>query len=181
MKYFLWSFSPFRWFKKRGWSGGAKVSCHFTGASSWYWLTVGKGLLEGECFYFFCFFTPVPLSSPFLSFILSTVSSILFLSFSERRHKMTHKGWHVIKPQHNQLIQEGQLSVSGERKCTILVNRLEDYACPVKVWLYVGTCKLNVLDMTPVDWLGCKTSTHTGNLLERSADYQTPLDQHVKN
>ena len=25
-----------------------------------------------------------------------------------------------------QLIQEGQLSVSGERKCTILVNRLED-------------------------------------------------------
>ena len=25
------------------------------------------------------------------------------------------------------LIQEGQLSVSGERMCTILVNRLEDY------------------------------------------------------
>ena len=25
-----------------------------------------------------------------------------------------------------QLIQEGQLSVSGEKKCTILVNRLED-------------------------------------------------------
>ena len=31
------------------------------------------------------------------------------------------------------MIQEGQLSVSGERMCTILVNRLEDYACPVKV------------------------------------------------
>ena len=30
------------------------------------------------------------------------------------------------------LIQEGQLSVSGERMCTILVNRLEDKACPVK-------------------------------------------------
>ena len=29
------------------------------------------------------------------------------------------------------LIQEGQLSVSGERMCTILVNRLEDKACPV--------------------------------------------------
>ena len=29
------------------------------------------------------------------------------------------------------LIQEGQLSVSGERMCTILVNRLEDLACPV--------------------------------------------------
>ena len=33
------------------------------------------------------------------------------------------------------LIQEGQLSVSGERMCTILVNRLEDLACPVNVWL----------------------------------------------
>ena len=31
------------------------------------------------------------------------------------------------------LIQEGQLSVSGERMCTILVNRLEDKACPVNV------------------------------------------------
>ena len=30
------------------------------------------------------------------------------------------------------LIQEGQLSVYGERMCTILVNRLEDKACPVK-------------------------------------------------
>ena len=44
------------------------------------------------------------------------------------------------------LIQEGQLSVSGERMCTILVNRLEDYACPVNVW--VG--KLTALDMTPL-------------------------------
>ena len=33
------------------------------------------------------------------------------------------------------LIQEGQLSVSGKRMFTILVNRLEDEACPVKVWL----------------------------------------------
>ena len=39
--------------------------------------------------------------------------------------------------------QEGQLSVSGERMCTILVNRLEDYACPVNVWLGKLT------DMTP--------------------------------
>ena len=43
------------------------------------------------------------------------------------------------------LIQEGQLSVSGQRMCTILVNHLEDKACPVKVWLG----KLTVLDMTP--------------------------------
>ena len=33
------------------------------------------------------------------------------------------------------LIQEGQVSVSGERMCTILVSRLEDKASPVKVWL----------------------------------------------
>ena len=48
----------------------------------------------GECFYFFCFFTfiPVPLSSLSLSFISSTVSSVSFLPFSGRRHKMTHKG-----------------------------------------------------------------------------------------
>ena len=44
------------------------------------------------------------------------------------------------------LIQEGQLSVSGERMCTILVNRLEDYAYPVNVWLG----KLTALDMTPL-------------------------------
>ena len=41
------------------------------------------------------------------------------------------------------LIQEGQLSVSGERMCTIPVNRL---ACPVNVWLG----KLTALDMTPL-------------------------------
>ena len=49
------------------------------------------------------------------------------------------------------LIQEGQLSVSGERMCTILVNRLEDYACPVNEWLG----KLTPLDMIPLGWLGC--------------------------
>ena len=59
------------------------------------------------------------------------------------------------------LIQEGQLSVSGERMCTILVNRLEDYACPVNVWL----SKLTALDMTPLGWLGCKTSTQTNKRL----------------
>ena len=44
------------------------------------------------------------------------------------------------------LIQEGQLSVSGEGMCTILVNCLEDKACPVNVWLG----KLTALDMTPL-------------------------------
>ena len=33
------------------------------------------------------------------------------------------------------LIQEGQLSVSGKRMRTKLVNPLEDEACQVKVWL----------------------------------------------
>ena len=42
------------------------------------------------------------------------------------------------------LIQEGQLSVSGDRMCTILVNHTEDYAYPVKV----GLGKLTMLDMT---------------------------------
>ena len=60
------------------------------------------------------------------------------------------------------LIQEGQLSVSGERMCTILVNRLEDKACPVNVWLG----KLTALDMTPLGWLGRKTSTQTNSLVE---------------
>ena len=57
------------------------------------------------------------------------------------------------------LIQERQLSVSGERMCTILVNRLEDYACPVNVWLG----KLTLLSMTPLGWLGRKTSTQTNH------------------
>ena len=36
------------------------------------------------------------------------------------------------------------------RMCTILVNSLEDLACPVKVWLG----KLTALDMAPsVDWV----------------------------
>ena len=44
------------------------------------------------------------------------------------------------------LIQEGQLSVSGKRMCTTLVNCLEVYAYLVNVWLG----KLTTLDMTPL-------------------------------
>ena len=57
------------------------------------------------------------------------------------------------------LIQKGQLSVSGERMCTIQVNGLEHSACPVNVWLG----KLTTLDMTQMGWLGCKTSTQTNS------------------
>ena len=102
---------------KRGWSGGAKVLCilHHQGvqlilAYSWARpaiLVVGKG--RGGMFLFLLFlhfhsftFIPVPLSSLSLSFISSTLSSISFLPFSGRRHKMTLKGWRVVKPQHNQ-------------------------------------------------------------------------------
>ena len=62
------------------------------GASSWYWLTVGQGLLslqqvrvEGECFYFFCFLTFIhfPLSPLSLSFISLTISSLFSLSLGD--------------------------------------------------------------------------------------------------
>ena len=73
---------------QEGWSGGAKVLCilrhlgvQLILAESWarpVILVASKG--RGGCFYFFCFFTfiPVPLSSLFLSFISSTISSISF-------------------------------------------------------------------------------------------------------
>ena len=87
---------------------GCGERCHVsyvTGASNWYsdysWartviLIAGKGRGGGGgCFFFylFCFFTfvPDPLSSLYLSFISSTVSSISFLPFSGRRHKMTQR------------------------------------------------------------------------------------------
>ena len=70
-------------------------------------LVANKG--RRECFFFlFCFFLflsfhscstffPVPLSSPLLSLLF-------LLRFSGRRHKikMSHKGWRVVKPHHNQ-------------------------------------------------------------------------------
>ena len=83
-----------------------RISC-VTGPSNWYRLSVGQGLLslqqvrvEGECFYFFCFFTfiPVPLSPLFFSFISSTISSVSLLPFSGRWHKLTYKDWCVVNP-----------------------------------------------------------------------------------
>ena len=46
---------------------------------------------RGNVLFYFFTFMPVPLSSLSLSFISSTSSSISFLPFSGRRHKMTHK------------------------------------------------------------------------------------------
>ena len=65
-------------------------------------LVAGKG--RGGMFLFLLFLHFHSCSSFFLSlsFVSSTVSSISFLPFSGRRHKMTRKGWCVVKPQHNQ-------------------------------------------------------------------------------
>ena len=79
-----------------GWVRRGCPVAFVTGVLNWYWLTVWQGLLslqqariEGECYYFFCFFTffHFPLSSLALSFISSTISSISFLPLSGRRHK----------------------------------------------------------------------------------------------
>ena len=90
----------------RGWLGVAKVSVilrhqsiQIILASSWARLAIlvaGKGR-GGTFFFLFWFFTfiPVHLTSLSLSFISSTIS---FHPFSERRHKMTHKVWRVVKP-----------------------------------------------------------------------------------
>ena len=70
------------------------------------------------------------------------------LSFN---HTFTEQAWSLAVNQYcahyfTRNFQEGLLSVSGERMCTILVNSLEDYACPVKDWLG----KVAALDMTPL-------------------------------
>ena len=44
------------------------------------------------------------------------------------------------------LIQEGHLSISSEKMCTVLVNRLEVKACPVKML----SGELTALDMAPL-------------------------------
>ena len=95
----LCSFIPLFWLGVVGWCEGVLylTSPGRPTVLAYSWarpaiLVAGKG--RGGCFYFFCFFTfiSVPLSSLSLSFISSTISSIFFLPFSGRRHKMTHKG-----------------------------------------------------------------------------------------
>ena len=76
------------------------VSC-VTGASNWYWLTVGQGIpVAGKgtrrmflfllflYFHSFSSFFPVPRFHLFY----------YLFPFSGRRHKMTHKDWSVVKP-----------------------------------------------------------------------------------
>ena len=93
----------------RGWSGGAKVSCilHHRGiqliwAYSWARpavLVAGKGrvfISSVSSLYFCSSFFPVPL---FHLFYYVSRPSRFSLSLGD--DKMTHKGWHVIKPQHH--------------------------------------------------------------------------------
>ena len=90
-----------------GWVGMAKVSyvlfhwvVQLILACSWARLTIlvaGKG--RGGMFLFLLFLYFHSCFFPVL--ISSTISSVSFLPFSGRWHKMTHKGWHVIKPEHN--------------------------------------------------------------------------------
>ena len=67
-----------------GWVRQRCCVSYITGASNWYWLAVGQGLLSlqqvrvgGECFYFFCFFTVIhfPFSSIPLFRLLYYLSS----------------------------------------------------------------------------------------------------------
>ena len=100
----------------RGWSGGAKVSCisrhqgiHLVLAYSWAiqktysWarpaiLVAGKG---GGGMLLFLLFLHFHSSSSFFPVPLFHLFYCLFWGyFSGRRHKMTHKGWRVVKPHH---------------------------------------------------------------------------------
>ena len=83
-----WMFPDYRW---GGWVRQRCRESYVTGSFNWDWLTVGQGLLflqevrvEGECFYFFCFFTsfiflflPCPSFSPPLLSLLSLFSLFL--------------------------------------------------------------------------------------------------------
>ena len=94
-----------------GWLGEANVSCilrhggiQLILAYSWARpATTAAGAGRGGCFHFFCFFTfihfhPSPLSRSFISSTISYFSS----PSSGKRHKITHKGWCVVKSKHNQ-------------------------------------------------------------------------------
>ena len=114
---------------KGGRLGAAKVSCIlcYRGVQlilSYSWarpaiLVAGKG--RGGMFLLLLFLDFHYGSSSF-SFISSTISSISFLSFSGRRHKMTHKGWCVVKPQHNQSPQKHRYSLEVPYFKALLMN-----------------------------------------------------------
>ena len=52
--------------------------------------------VQGECFYFFCFFTFIHFTSSPVP-IFDLLYYLFYLPFCGRQHKMTHKGWRVVK------------------------------------------------------------------------------------
>ena len=60
-------------------------------------LVAGKGR---EGMFLFLLFLHFHSCSSFFPVLL--ISTLSFLPFSRRRHKMIHKGWLAVKPQHNQ-------------------------------------------------------------------------------
>ena len=63
-------------------------------------LVAGKGREVMFLFLLFLHFHSCSSFFPVLFHLFCYLFS--FLPFSGRRHKMTHKGWRVVKPQHNQ-------------------------------------------------------------------------------
>ena len=99
-------------------------------------LAAGKG--RGRVFYFFCFFTFIhfPLSPLSLSFISSTISSISLLPFSGRQHKMTHKGWRAVKPQHNQCPNLGAMQERSKAYHKEVIMRSQQWWLRGLLWGY---------------------------------------------
>ena len=102
---------------KSGWSGGTRP-------------TVGQGLLslkqirvEGECL----FSSVSSLSFLFLFLPCPSLSSLLLPLFSLSLGddtKMTHKGWLVVKPQHNQKLLTRMLSNLKWKSCINIAHCL---------------------------------------------------------
>ena len=147
----LWKFLPH--LTPSLWCGWMRQRCSVafvTRAPYWYWCTVRQGLLGAGWnlsfllflhFLSFPSFFPIPLLH-LLYYLFSLPASVAQLDtpsdwrpggrgFNPRRGRqhsfveIDHEIFSTVilsLP----LIQEGQLSVSGERMCTILVNRLED-------------------------------------------------------
>ena len=145
-----------------GWLGGVKVSCILSQwgvqlilAYSWARpaiLVARKG--RGEIFLFLLFlhfhscssFFPVPLFH--LHFLF------YFLPFSGRWRKMTHKGWHVNKPQHNQ--SNTKYSFLTSPVSTIIFKKsfptLSEWCLGKTNWKKRPT---NIEDVSPYDWNFC--------------------------
>ena len=82
-------------------------------------------------------FSPIPTLKFMLKFNLKVIKIFYLLSYFSNLSWIRRPTWDqdIVEMDHEifstvnfflPLIQEGQLSVSGKRMCTILVNRLED-------------------------------------------------------